>query len=78
MKRIASAALPLLLAIGCAAPQPAGTPVAARDLPGVSRDARGAVCATDLQSCDRNTPCCSGLVCRPAGRYGDMCQRPWF
>ncbi len=78
MKRIALAVLPVLLAIGCAAPPQAGAPASVRELPGVARDGRGAVCATDLQSCDRTTPCCSGLVCQPNGRFGQMCQRPWI
>jgi hypothetical protein len=77
MKRIALAALPLLLALGCTAPQPSGTPTATREPTGTVRDGRGPICATDLQSCGRDTACCSGLVCQPAGRYGQLCQRPW-
>jgi hypothetical protein len=44
---------------------------------GVAPDGRGAACGTDLQACDRSTPCCAGLVCQPNGRFGQMCQRPW-
>ncbi len=80
-KRIALAALPLLLAIGCAAPQPSGGPAPTRAQTGVASgvapDGRGAACGTDLQACDRSTPCCAGLVCQPNGRFGQMCQRPW-
>ena len=79
--RIALAALPLLLAIGCAAPQPSGVAAPARAQPGIAAgvapDGRGAACGTDLQSCDRNAPCCAGLVCQPNGRFGQLCQRPW-
>lgn len=77
-RRIALAALPLLLAIGCATPQPSGAPAPARaPQSGVAPDGRGAACATDLQACDRSTSCCAGLVCQPSGRFGQMCQRPW-
>ncbi len=75
MKRIVLAALPLLVAMGCAAP-PASEPSSLRDMPGVARDGAGAACASDLQSCDRTTPCCSGMTCVPYGRFGMLCRRP--
>jgi hypothetical protein len=75
MKRTVLAVLPMLAALGCATPPPGAT--TPREMPAVSRDGRGAICASDLQSCDRSTPCCSGLVCQPNGRFGQMCQRPW-
>ena len=77
MNRIALAVLPLLAALGCAAP-PASGPTTVREMPGVARDGAGAACAGDLQSCDRTTTCCSGLVCQPNGRLGQMCQRPFL
>ncbi len=32
-------------------------------------------CAQVDYPCDKETPCCEGLVCKPVGSYGSMCEK---
>lgn len=72
MKRLAILLGAIAMLHGCAAPS--DTTVRG-SLPGVT-ERPGAQCVPEGQQCDRARPCCDGMTCMPAGRFGFLCRMP--
>lgn len=73
MKRLGTIVGALVLLWGCAASPPDTT--VRSGLPGVS-GRPAALCVPEGQECDRARPCCDGMICSPAGRFGFLCRVP--
>jgi len=74
MKRLGLIIGTLALVYGCAVSPPPDTTVKG-GLPGASGRPT-AICVPEGQECDRARPCCNGMTCAPAGRFGFLCRMP--